>query len=149
MKIPQLVDVCQHKRRVWKQDPQADQPTLFGDAPPALEASDEEIAAAAEEGRKRDGKARAAANHRELLELARKVAIQAALRHPDRLCTAADVAEVLKAKHIQLGNWMGSLFNSRSWVDTGQRVRSRVPSAHAREIRVWRLLEGESGGGES
>jgi len=46
---------------------------------------------------------------------------------------------MLGHKYGDLGNAAGSIFAGKRWKFTGDRVKSRRPSAHAREIKVWRL----------
>jgi hypothetical protein len=76
-----------------------------------------------------------------LLEKARDVAERLALADPNRLCNADDVGVAMQDMGItgSLGPAAGSLFKGKKWEFTGQRIRSRRTSNHAREIKVWRL----------
>lgn len=95
------------------------------------------------ETRKRQGKARAGGAHLNELTLARELAVMLARGRNPAICRADEVGEALQARGIRLGNWMGCLFNGGRWEDTGVRVKSKSASAHAREIRVWRLKDGD------
>lgn len=83
----------------------------------------------------------AANNNRELLELAREVAITIAEHDPDGECDANRVGVVLTELYgvEEFGNWMGSVFKQKWWEFTGRRVQAKRKSRHGNEIRIWRL----------
>tara|TARA_Y100001968_G_C18710860_1_gene415609 strand:- start:129 stop:452 length:324 start_codon:yes stop_codon:yes gene_type:complete len=92
---------------------------------------------------KSEGMAAAAADKAELLQIARDAADWVATYgNGYGTCTSDDVAmrmQMLGHKYGDLGNAAGSIFAGKKWRFTGDRVKSRRPSAHAREIKVWRL----------
>ena len=91
---------------------------------------------------KSEGMESAAVNKAELLEKARDIAERTAQKRSDQCCTSDDVAmwmQYLGYRYSDLGNAAGSIFAGKKWRFTGHRVKSRRPSAHAREIKVWRL----------
>ncbi len=91
---------------------------------------------------KSEGMAAAAADKTEILQIARDAADWVANHIGDGICTSDDVAmrmQYLGHKYGDLGNAAGSIFAKKKWRFTGDRVKSRRPSAHAREIKVWRL----------
>ena len=94
---------------------------------------------------KDEGMAQAASNRKELLKEARTYAIHYALNFSgDRTCTADDVAwmmETMHKKYSDLGNAAGSIFKSNDWAFTGRYKKSTKVSAHARDIKVWKLKE--------
>ena len=55
--------------------------------------------------------------------------------------TADSVKRYLIANdiHVPRGNFWGALFKGEEWEFTGRRIQSALVSAHAREIKVWRL----------
>ena len=94
---------------------------------------------------KTEGMETAAANKAELLQKARGIAERTAQMRSDQCCTSDDVAmrmQYLGYRYGDLGNAAGSIFASKRWRFTGDRVKSRRPAAHAREIKVWRLTDG-------
>jgi hypothetical protein len=95
--------------------------------------------------RKEQGMTRAANSKPELLAVARECAIWHA-RFGGGLgtCTADDVARVMEDRghnYSNLGNAAGSIFKKSDWNFTGEYVKSAKASAHARDIKVWRLKE--------
>tara|TARA_Y100001963_G_scaffold50120_1_gene70214 strand:- start:14 stop:337 length:324 start_codon:yes stop_codon:yes gene_type:complete len=92
---------------------------------------------------KSEGMEAAAADKTELLQIARDAADWVATYgNGYGTCTSDDVAmrmQMLGHKYGDLGNAAGSIFAKKKWRFTGDRVKSRRPSAHAREIKVWRL----------
>lgn len=90
--------------------------------------------------KKEEGKALAAANRHDLLEIARDIAVRLAKEYGT--VTADDVGRELEKDNIRVedvGPAMGSLFAGKQWEFTGQRVKSSRVSNHARELKVWRL----------
>lgn len=87
------------------------------------------------------GMALASIKRRDILELARSLAIQIALEKDDRMVTADEVQARLEEEGIpadSLGNAAGSLFRRRpEWRCTGQWKPSSRVSAHARAVRAW------------
>ena len=70
------------------------------------------------------------------VDRARKAAERYCRRHG--VCTSDDV------HHFMIDtppheNCYGAIFKDKRFRSTGERVRSTRPSAHGREIRVWRL----------
>ena len=81
----------------------------------------------------------------EALRIAREGARLAALRSRDRIATADDAIEYLKAEgHVsrELGSASGLIFRDGKWGRWGspEMVQSSRPSNHGRRIQVWRLL---------
>lgn len=111
--------------------------TLFHRAPPPLSLAESEQ-------RKAEGMGKAATKRESLLRLARIVAENIAMSRAGRTCTADDVASALFIRHGipvgSLGPAAGSIFSGAQWEFTGERVRSRQPNNHARELKVWRLM---------
>lgn len=103
---------------------------LFADPPPVFDAEQSEAA-------KETGMARAAEAQPGNLALARAIAKRICLTHGS--VTADDVGEELARRGIDLGPAAGSIFASKEFVWTGERVRSKRKSNHARELRIWRL----------
>ena len=80
-----------------------------------------------------------------LLELARMLAIREAARRHDGCITADDVLYALALAGIPidaLGNAAGSLFRTKHWVFTGEWRKSERVTNHARMNRVWRYVGG-------
>ena len=77
-----------------------------------------------------------------LLDRARHVAKQIAMLRDSRTVSADDVFKALAEEGIteSLGNAAGSLFRGSEWEFTGERIKSRRISNHAREIKVWRYV---------
>ena len=95
------------------------------------------------EARKRRGMDDAAhAYGRNLLETAREIARDLAMNNPLRECHADAVGRELRRRGLptSLGPAAGSLFKSKEWKFTGERIRSSRASNHAREIKVWQLI---------
>jgi hypothetical protein len=90
---------------------------------------------------KAKGMAKAAAHRNELLDFARGLALSIALRGDG----TANMDEVkiamlrLRYDPSELGNAAGSVFKGNEWEFTGRYVKSQRVSAHARDIKVWRL----------
>jgi len=85
---------------------------------------------------KDEGMRIAAENRRHLLTRARQIAMTAA--HQNGTVTADDVAKRLDGA---LGPAAGSVFKTKDFIFTGERVRSTQENNHARELKVWRLSE--------
>tara|TARA_R100000988_G_C4004954_1_gene171841 strand:+ start:1901 stop:2242 length:342 start_codon:yes stop_codon:yes gene_type:complete len=93
---------------------------------------------------KEKGMATAANSRNELLKVARDCAIWYAKHQGFGICTADDVAKVMTDRgytYSDLGNAAGSIFKANDWNFTGSYVKSKKVSAHARDIKVWRLKE--------
>lgn len=93
---------------------------------------------------KEQGMAQAAENRSELLAIARDCAIWYARYLGHGTCTADDVAQAMHSRgynYSDLGNAAGSIFKGADWNFTGTYVKSKKVSAHARDIKVWRLKE--------
>jgi len=93
---------------------------------------------------KEKGMATAANSRNELLNVARDCAIWYAKHQGFGICTADDVAKVMTDRgytYSDLGNAAGSIFKANDWNFTGSYVKSKKVSAHARDIKVWRLKE--------
>ena len=97
---------------------------------------------------KTEGMEAAAMHQAQLLEVARNAAEWVATYgNGYGTCTSDDVAmrmQYLGYRYGDLGNAAGSIFASKRWRFTGDRVKSRRPAAHAREIKVWRLTDGNA-----
>ena len=95
---------------------------------------------------KADGMEVAALNRHELLDLARRIAVEIARSRFERTCTADDVARELERRGFgvhALRNSAGSLFTNRKiWQWTGRRIKSERKHAHQNEIKVWQLIGG-------
>jgi len=92
---------------------------------------------------KERGMATAAKSRNELLNVARECAIWYA-KEFHGTCSADDVAKVMNYRgynYSDLGNAAGSIFKASDWNFTGSYVKSKKVSAHARDIKVWRLKE--------
>lgn len=85
----------------------------------------------------------ASAGRAERLRYARRVARGIAERG-DRTCNADQVQERLADLWGFGPDWLGpaagALFRTPDWTFTGERIESRQPGNHAREIKVWRLV---------
>lgn len=91
---------------------------------------------------KASGMGLAAINRESLLSLARKVAVQIAKANGGT-CNMDQVSLALIGKGIDprcLGNAAGSVFKTKDWIFTGERIQSAKVSSHAREVKVWRLF---------
>ena len=91
---------------------------------------------------KNEGMQAAATHQAELLQIARNAAEWVANHIRYGTCTSDDVAmrmQYLGYRYSDLGNAAGSIFAGKKWRFTGDRIRSQRPSAHAREIKIWRL----------
>ena len=82
----------------------------------------------------------AADNRQQLLELARNIAKTIAISNPSRTCTADKVGRILKEQYgiDTLGPAAGSLFKTSDWEFTGQFIKSKRITNHARLLRVWK-----------
>ena len=91
---------------------------------------------------KLEGMERAAVRRRSDLEIAREIAKKIALSRVSRRCTSDMVRRELSRDYgiESLGNATGSLFKTRDWTFTGDFVQSKLPSNHARIIRVWEYV---------
>ncbi len=91
--------------------------------------------------RKTEGMQRAAGAHIDLLNYARRLAVRVALGRDNRVATADDVAQALEEQgYPQLGPEAGSLFKTRDWLFTGNRIQSERIKNHSAEIKVWRYI---------
>lgn len=91
---------------------------------------------------KAEGKAKAAEGRRDLLNVARGLAMSIALRRDHRTLTCDDVMQEMTEKGLdwkQLGKSSGSLFAEKHWQSTGEFVQSNRVSRHRGAIMVWRL----------
>lgn len=97
---------------------------------------------AVESDRRREQGMQLAADHRrELLVIARTIAVEIAGAREDRTCTADDVARELERRGLeQLGNAAGSLFTGKGWRWTGEFVKSERKNAHRNLLRKWLLV---------
>ena len=97
---------------------------------------------------KREGMDLAADNREADLALARRVAVGIAMASPDRTCHADQVGRALKRDYgiASLGPAAGSIFKGAQWQFTGERVLSVRATNHARELKVWRLIDGNGAG---
>lgn len=53
---------------------------------------------------------------------------------------ANDAREVLAANGIDTGPWMGALFRTKEWENTGETAKSTAPGSHARILWCYRYL---------
>lgn len=90
---------------------------------------------------KEQGMKVAADNRVGILQQARAIALELGRRHPRNECTADAVSMELQRRSLpsNLGPAAGSIFKDGNWYFTGQRIRSKRITNHAREIKVWRL----------
>lgn len=96
--------------------------------------------AAESEAERIAGMGHAAESRKELLAIARSVALR--LARYGRAITADDVVEGLVDAGYDvhcLGNSAGSLFKGGEWKWTGEWRKSRRRHAHANLLRVWKL----------
>tara|TARA_R110000824_G_scaffold162525_1_gene338214 strand:- start:344 stop:694 length:351 start_codon:yes stop_codon:yes gene_type:complete len=96
------------------------------------------------EGKRRRNKGMDAATEgrESLLQEARDIARACARYSDDGCATADDVARVFAQRDLDyslLGNAAGSIFKGSQWLFTGEYMKSTRASAHARDIKVWRL----------
>jgi hypothetical protein len=92
--------------------------------------------------RKEAGMEAAARNRSELLVFARQCALDVAQFRHDRTCTSDMVAAkmaLMGASYDDLGNAAGSIFKGNQWRFTGEYTKSQRPTAHARDIKIWKL----------
>ena len=78
----------------------------------------------------------------ELLEVARSCALHLVSQHPFNSCTSDDVAGEMQRRgydYTELGNAAGSIFKGKQWEFTGRYIPSKRPTAHKRDIKIWRL----------
>lgn len=88
--------------------------------------------------RKELGMAQARDSHEDVLALARDIAREHATRHGT--VTADNVQRALMQRGLPpLGNAAGSLFKGAAWEFTGEWIKSRRVTNHARQNRIWRL----------
>jgi len=89
------------------------------------------------------GMARAAAHHNGALGVARDIAKAIAGAYMgDGTVNMDQVAQGMMMAGFNatdLGNAAGSVFKGDEWEFTGRYVKSQRVSAHARDIKVWRL----------
>ncbi len=92
--------------------------------------------------KKAEGMTASARARNELLEEARDIARHIGRYSPEHLCTSDDVAQTFLQrglKYADLGNAAGSIFKGKEWEFSGRYTKSRRVSAHARDIKIWRL----------
>ena len=92
--------------------------------------------------RKEDGM-RVAANHNEDgLLIARNIAVQIALKHPNQECDADKVMQELWDRYgiSSIGNAAGSIFREAHWEFTGRMVQTTKKTNHGRRVMIWRLV---------
>ncbi len=90
---------------------------------------------------KEDGMDIAAQNRAAELKIAKRLAIDIATQHPDRLCTIDDVQRKLIPMDINLGLAAGSVFKDKDlWEFTGRHIKTQRTSSHRRDIKIWRLI---------
>jgi|TARA_Y100000310_G_C20589548_1_gene767229 hypothetical protein len=96
---------------------------------------------AASNAAKKEGMELAANANPDLLTVARQVAKALALTGPNRRVSSDDVFLQMKRMGLpyNIGPVAGSLFKGPEWRFTGDRVRSKRISNHARELKVWEL----------
>ena len=108
--------------------------------------------AAESERRKRAGVAASENSAGLKLEVARRVAREIAASKPCLTTNADEVQQQLLARygygHGWLGPAAGALFRCDDWTWTGGRVRSTSVKNHARELKVWRYVGNDQGGGD-
>lgn len=91
----------------------------------------------------RDAGMALAADRSDLLGEWRRIALEVALKRADRRISIDDVGLEVQKRGLPntLGNAAGSLFKETHWHFTGDRINSKKISSHAREIKVWKLIE--------
>lgn len=72
---------------------------------------------------------------------AQALAIELALKHPDRECTIDDVQAICIPQGIMLGHSAGGVFRNQEWEQVGVKVSTRHEN-RKRLITVWRLKPG-------
>ncbi len=83
----------------------------------------------------------AAENRSEILHRAKIIAREIALSRASRECDSDDVARRLtKGERKALGNAAGAIFRGDDWRFVRYKTCERI-NAHARTIRVWKLIE--------
>jgi hypothetical protein len=90
------------------------------------------------------GMARAESVRSDLLLACREACKRAALERPGRWATADDGSKWLEKNYPgeSLGPAMGSLFRGGEWETTGEFIKSKKVSNHARVFHVWKLRDG-------
>tara|TARA_R100000388_G_C7239180_1_gene160040 strand:+ start:1229 stop:1612 length:384 start_codon:yes stop_codon:yes gene_type:complete len=94
--------------------------------------------------RKEEGMDRAAQAKKELLQHARDIAVWYAKNEGNGYCCSDDVAMVmqkLELDYSELGMAAGSIFKSKEWEYSGFNRKTKRVVAHAREIKIWRLVD--------
>jgi len=76
-------------------------------------------------------------NHQEILALLRAEMAELS-RREERAVDANDARSVLDSWGIDTGPWMGALFRSSEWENTGEITKSTAAGSHARIL--WRYL---------
>lgn len=107
--------------------------------------SDDEFNLLLGEALKISGMERSAEARKACLEIGRLFCEKAARSRPDRIATADDATRGFKKVGLPvdcLGNAAGSLFKKEIWIYTGDWVKSKRITNHARHIRIWRLAHG-------
>lgn len=90
---------------------------------------------------KEAGMMRAAEARAGHLHSLRLIAESIAKRNWDRRCDVDEIQSYLLVHDLNIpkGPHWGSIFKGSEWQFTGDRINSRLPSNHRREIKVWRL----------
>lgn len=96
------------------------------------------------ESKKEDGIAVAAQNRQSVLNVARSVARELAIRNEDGVTNCDEVQRVLSLRYgwtaETLGPAAGAIFKGPDWRFTGRRIKSASVRNHARELKVWRYI---------
>ncbi len=98
--------------------------------------------AAAGEELKKQGMQKAEDHNKSLLSYAQAKAVELALQKEDRTISADDVMLDLISAGIPadgLGPAAGGIFRGKAWEFTGQWIKSKRVSNHARQQRLWKL----------
>ena len=92
--------------------------------------------------RKEDGMKIAANANEDGLLIARNIAVQIALKHPNQECDADKVMQMLWDRYgiSSIGNAAGSIFREAHWEFTGRMVQTTKKTNHGRRVMVWRLV---------
>jgi hypothetical protein len=100
--------------------------------------------AAEGERQKRTGMGRAADVQYELLQIAREIAVEVAVKRGE--VTTDDVGRELKRRGLPdcLGHAAGSIFKTKEFVWSGRFKKSARISNHSRLLRVWELTSSKS-----
>jgi hypothetical protein len=81
----------------------------------------------------------AALNRAEILQKAKEIAVEIALRHPEKLCNIDMVRSLMDHRELgDLGMAAGSVFKGKHWEFAGT-MKTRRISSHGRNISIWKL----------